>query len=63
MRVLIAIFNSNRLEAYSSLTPFFQEYPQYAELKNKINYRMSRLKQPYRHPEFTLLRLKVKRND
>lgn len=63
MRVLIAIFEGNRLEAYSSLTPFFQKYPKYAELKNKIDYRMSRLKQPYRHPEFTLLRLKVKQND
>ena len=63
MRVLIAIFNGNRLEAYSSLTPFLKQYPQYAGLKHKINYRMSRLKQPYRHPEFTLLRLKVKRND
>lgn len=61
MRVLIAIFEGDRLEAYSSLTPFFQKYPQYAELKNKIDYRMSRLKQPYRHPEFTLLRLNVKR--
>ena len=63
MRVLIAIFDGNRLEAYSSLTPFFQEYPQYKGLKEKIYYQMSRLKQPYRHPEFTLLRLKVKRND
>lgn len=63
MRVLIAIFEGDRLEAYSSLTPFFKEYPQYAELKNKIDYRMSRLKQPYRHSEFSLLRLKVKQND
>jgi hypothetical protein len=63
MRVLIAFFEPNRLEAYSSLTPFLKQYPQYAELKHKINYRMSRLKQPYRHPEFTLFRLKVKRND
>jgi len=63
MRVLISIFNGNRLEAYSSLTPFLKQYPQYAGLKHKINYRMSRLKEPYRHSEFTLLRLKVKRND
>jgi hypothetical protein len=63
MRVLIAIFEGNRLEAYSSLTPFFQKYPQYAELKEKINYRMSRLKQPYRHSEFSLFRIKVKQND
>ena len=63
MRVLIAKFEGNRLEAYSSLTPFLKQYPQYKGLKNKIDYRMSRLKEPYRHPEFTLLRLKVKRND
>ena len=63
MRVLISIFEGNRLEAYSSLTPFLKQYPQYAGLKHKINYRMSRLKEPYRHSEFTLLRLKVKRND
>ena len=37
MRIILAIFNE-RFEVYWSLKPFFEQYPQYAELKDKIYY-------------------------
>ena len=41
MRIILAIF-PDRFEVYGSLKPFFEQYPQYAELKDKIDYTMSR---------------------
>ena len=41
MRIILAIF-TDRFEVYGSLKPFFEQYPQYAELKDKIDYTMSR---------------------
>ena len=35
MRIILAIF-TDRFEVYGSLKPFFEQYPQYAELKDKI---------------------------
>ena len=32
MRIILAVF-SDRFEAYTSLKPFFEQYPQYLELK------------------------------
>jgi len=61
MRILLVIFN-DRFEAYTSLKPFFEQYPQYLELKEQINYTMSRKKQPYDHSDFTLQRLNVRRS-
>jgi short-subunit dehydrogenase involved in D-alanine esterification of teichoic acids len=43
MRIILAIFK-DRLEVYGSLKPIFEQYPQYAELKDKIDYTMSRKK-------------------
>jgi hypothetical protein len=59
MRIILAIFN-DRFEAYTSLKPFFAQYPQYSELKEQINYTMSRKKQPYEHSDFKLQRMNVR---
>jgi len=61
MRIILAKF-TDRLEVYGSLKPFFEQYPQYAELKNKINYKMHRKKQPYKHVDFELQRMNVRRS-
>ncbi len=61
MRIILAIF-PDRFEIYGSLKPFFDEYPEYSGLKDKIDYIMSRKKQPYKHPDFELQRLKVRRS-
>ena len=50
------------LEVYSSLKPFFEQYPQYTELKDKIDYQMSRKKLPFEHSDFKLQRLNVRRS-
>jgi hypothetical protein len=63
MRVILAIFNDRNLgtyEIYGSLKPFFEQYPQYAELKDKIDHTMSRKKQPYEHSDFKLQRMNVR---
>ena len=59
MRIILAVF-SYRFEAYTSLKPFFENYPQYLELKEQINYTMSRKKQPYEHSDFKLQRMNVR---
>ena len=61
MRIILAIFN-DRFEVYGSLKPFFEQYPQYAELKDKIDYTMSRKKSPFEHSDFKLQRLNVRRS-
>ena len=65
MRVILAKFKDRNLgtyEIYGSLKPFFDQYPQYIEIKDKINYTMSRKKQPYKHVDFELQRLNVRRS-
>jgi hypothetical protein len=61
MRIILAIF-SDRFEVYGSLKPFFEQYAQYAELKDKIDYTMSRKKLPFEHSDFKLQRLNVRRS-
>ena len=61
MRIILAIF-TDRFEVYGSLKPFFEQYPQYAELKDKIDYTMSRKKQPYKHVDFELQRLNIRKS-
>ena len=61
MRVVLAIF-TDRFEVYGSLKPFFEQYPQYAELKDKIDYTMSRKKLPFQHSDFKLQRMNVRRS-
>ena len=34
MRIILAIF-TDRFEVYGSLKPFFEQYPQYTELKGR----------------------------
>lgn len=58
MRIILAVF-SDRFEAYTSLKPFFEQHPQYLELKEQINYTMSRKKKPYEHSDFKLQRMNV----
>ena len=48
------------MKATTSLKPFFEQYPQYLELKEQINYTMSRKKQPYEHSDFKLQRMNVR---
>ena len=45
MRIILTIF-IDRFEVYGSLKPFFEQYPQYAELKDKKVYICSTKKQP-----------------
>ena len=61
LRIILAIF-TDRFEVYGSLKPFFEQYPQYAELKDKIDYQMSRKKMPFEHSDFKLHRLNVRRS-
>ena len=61
MRIILAVFN-DRFEVYGSLKPFFEQYPQYAELKDKIDYTMSRKKLPFEHSDFKLQRPNVRRS-
>lgn len=61
MRIILAVF-SDRFEAYTSLKPFFEQYPQYLELKEQINYTMSRKKLPFEHSDFKLQRMNVRRS-
>ena len=65
MRVIVVRFKDRLLgeyECYSSLKPFFEQYPKYLELKDKIDYAISRKKQIYKHTEFVLQRLNVRRS-
>ena len=65
MRIILAIFKDRNLgtyEIYGSLKPFFEQYQQYAELKDKIDYTMSRKKLPFEHSDFKLQRLNVRRS-
>ena len=59
MRVLLAKF-SDLDEAFSSLKPFYEKYPEYIDFKDKINETLSRKKEPYKHDDFTLIRLEVR---
>lgn len=61
MRIILAIF-TDRFEVYGSLKPFFEQYPQYAELKDKIDYTMSRKKLHFEHSDFKLQRMNVRRS-
>jgi len=61
MRIILAIF-TDRFEVYGSLRPFFEQYPQYTELKDKIDYAMSRKKLPFEHSDFKLQRMNVRRS-
>ena len=59
MRIILAVFK-DRFEAYTSLKHFFAQYRQYLELKEQINYTMSRKKQHYEHSDFKLQRMNVR---
>lgn len=58
MRIILAVF-PDKVESFSTLSPFFNKYPQYKELTNRINESISRKKNPYIHSDFTIHRLTV----
>jgi hypothetical protein len=59
MRVILITFINGQKAAFSSLKPFYRDYPQYAELKDKIDYRLSRKKEPFICSDFMCERLDV----
>ena len=59
MRIILAVFE-DRFEAYTSLRPFFEGYPDYEKYRENINTYLSRKKQPYEHDEFKLIRIDVR---
>ena len=61
MRIILAVF-TDRYEIYGSLKPFFEQYPEYAELRHKIEHVMSRKKLPFTHLDFKLLRLHIRKS-
>lgn len=61
MRIILAIF-TERFEVYGSLKPFFEQYPEYKKFNDNINTYLSRKKEPYKHDEFTLIRLDVRKS-
>jgi len=62
MRIILAIFH-DRYEAFSSLKPFLEKYPEFSNLKDSINYHMSRKKSDFVHELFTLQRLNVEKTE
>jgi hypothetical protein len=61
MRIILAIF-SDRFEAFSSLRPFYDTYPEYEKFSYNIDTYLSRKKEPYKHQDFTLMRLDVRKS-
>lgn len=61
MRIILAIFN-DRFEAFSSLKPFYDAYPEYEKFSDNIDTYLSRKKEPYKHQDFTLIRLYVRKS-
>jgi len=59
MRIILVIF-TDRFEVYTSLKPFYAAYPDYKQYNENINTYLSRKKEPYKHNDFTLIRLKVR---
>jgi hypothetical protein len=60
MRIILAIF-TDRFEAFSSLRPFYNTYPEYEQFSDNIDTYLSRKKEPYKHKDFTLIRLDVRK--
>ena len=60
MRIILITFANGKKQPYTSLKPFYREYPEYGKLKTQIDYRLSRLKEPFTCSEFTAERLEVR---
>ena len=60
MRIILAVFK-DRFEAYSSLKPFYEAYPEYEKYRANIYTYLSRKKEPYNGNGVTLIRLEVKK--
>lgn len=58
MRIILAIFK-DKFEAYTSLKPFYEKYPQFETEKSSIEYNLSRKNRPYKTHEIELYRLEV----
>lgn len=61
MRILLVIFK-DKVEAYTSLKPFFEKYPQFKNEEHVIAYNLSRKKIPYKTEGVELYRLDVKKS-
>ena len=61
MRIILAIFK-DKIEAFTSLKPFYEKYPQFETEKHNIEYNLSRKNRPYKIEEVELYRLKVKKS-
>ncbi len=61
MRIILVIFK-DRFEAYTSLKPFYEKYPQFETEKHNIEYNLSRKNRPYKTDEVELYRLKVEKS-
>ena len=59
MRIILAIFTDS-FEAYTSLKPFFDAYPDYEKYRENINTYLSRKKQPCINENFKLIRIDIK---
>jgi hypothetical protein len=60
MEMLLVIFKDRNLgtyETYVSLKKFFEQYPQYDELKDKIDLSQEK---PYKHVDFELQLINVR---
>ncbi len=60
MRAIFIMFK-DRFEAFTSLKPFLQKYPEYLRKKASIEDAISRNKKPYVGEEFTLVRLNLQK--
>lgn len=59
-RIIIADFNG-RLEAFSSLKPFFKKYPIYIQYKASIETYLTRKREPYHHQDVKIIRLDIQK--
>jgi hypothetical protein len=60
MRIVLITFTDGNKIPYSSLKPFYRDYPQFEALKNKIDYQLSRRKEPFICSDFTAERMEVR---
>ena len=61
MRIVLVIFN-DRIEAFSSLKPFYEKYRQFEAEKSKIEYNLSRKNIAYKTDFIEIRRLGVQKS-
>jgi hypothetical protein len=60
--ILFTNKQTGEVECFSSLKPFFKKYPSFVEVSDKIDYIMSRKKEPYETESIKLQRVEVQRS-